>query len=177
MAIDVYLQLDGIKGESSDSQHAGWIECSMIDWMISQPKSATSPSAGGHTAERCEHSSLALRKVSDLATPILLQYCSMGKTIPSARLEFFRADGLGARVKYFDIVLANVLIGEVAPEVSEGDVLSEHVSLKYSKVQWRYTQQKVSGGTAGLTAGGWDFDNYGNFVNSSNNADAFFVIE
>jgi type VI secretion system secreted protein Hcp len=136
MAIDVYLQLDGIKGESSDSQHSGWIECSMVDWMISQPKSATSSSAGGHTAERCEHSSIALRKLSDLATPILLQYCSMGKTIPAGRLEFFRADGLGVRVKYFEINLTNILVSEVAPEVYEGDVLSEHVSLKYSRVQW-----------------------------------------
>lgn len=26
MAIDVYLQIDGIKGESQDSSHQGWIE-------------------------------------------------------------------------------------------------------------------------------------------------------
>ena len=26
MAIDVYLQIDGIKGESQDSTHQGWIE-------------------------------------------------------------------------------------------------------------------------------------------------------
>ena len=27
MAIDVYLQIDGIKGESTDDRHQGWIEC------------------------------------------------------------------------------------------------------------------------------------------------------
>jgi type VI secretion system secreted protein Hcp len=27
MAIDVYLSIDGIKGESADSSHVGWIEC------------------------------------------------------------------------------------------------------------------------------------------------------
>lgn len=156
MAIDVYLQLDGIKGESTDSQHAGWIECSMADWLIRQPKSATSSTSGGHTAERCEHSTVALRKLSDLATPILLQYCSMGKTIPSCRIEFFRADGMGDRVKYFELEMTNVLVSEVSPEVHEGDFMSEHVSLKYSKVKWRYTQQKISGGARGLTAGGWD---------------------
>lgn len=156
MAIDVYLQLEGIKGESADSQHAGWIECSMVDWMVSQPKSATSSSAGGHTAERCEHSALALRKLSDLATPILLQYCSMGKTIPAGRLEFFRADGLGERVKYFEVEMTHVLVGEVAPEVHQGATMSEHVSLNFSKVKWRYTQQKVGGGVKGLIAGGWN---------------------
>jgi len=156
MAIDVYLQLDGIKGESADSQHPGWIECTMADWMIVQPKSATSSTGGGHTAERCEHSSLALRKISDLATPILLQHCAMGKTIPSGRIEFFRADGSGERIKYFEVEMTNVLVSEVAPEINEGEILSEHLSLKYSKVKWRYTQQKVGGGAKGLTAGGWD---------------------
>lgn len=28
MAIDVYLQIEGIKGESADSKHQGWIEVS-----------------------------------------------------------------------------------------------------------------------------------------------------
>lgn len=26
MAIDIYLQIDGIKGEPADSAHQGWIE-------------------------------------------------------------------------------------------------------------------------------------------------------
>jgi type VI secretion system secreted protein Hcp len=30
MAADYYLQLDGVKGESADSKHVGWIECTSI---------------------------------------------------------------------------------------------------------------------------------------------------
>ena len=52
MAIDVYLQIDGIKGESADSAHPGWLECLSVNWKLNQPKSATSSTAGGHTAER-----------------------------------------------------------------------------------------------------------------------------
>jgi type VI secretion system secreted protein Hcp len=29
VAIDVYLQIDGIKGESNDSAHTGWIEVAL----------------------------------------------------------------------------------------------------------------------------------------------------
>jgi type VI secretion system secreted protein Hcp len=156
MAIDVYLQLDGIKGESADVDHKGWIECTMATWMVTQPQSATSSSVGGHTAERCNHTGIDLRKVSDLATPLLLQYCSMGKTIPSARLEFYRADGAGQRVRYMAVELTNILITDVAPGVYEGELMSEHVTLAYSKVRWLYTQQKIGGGAKGLIAGGWD---------------------
>lgn len=37
MAIDVYLQIDGIKGESADSVHQGWIELTSAVWGVIQP--------------------------------------------------------------------------------------------------------------------------------------------
>jgi type VI secretion system secreted protein Hcp len=30
------------------------------------------------------------------------------------------------------------------------------VGLKFSKIKWKYTQQKVTGGAGGNTSGGWD---------------------
>ncbi len=156
MAIDVYLQIDGIKGESTDDKHRDWIECKSVSWSVTQPKSATASTGGGHTAERVEMSDILITKLADLATPILLQTCAAGKTIPKARLEFMRADGNGERVKYFEIQLENVLIGDVQPAVSEGDFMQENVGLKFSKVKYMYTQQKVGGGAGGNTSGGWD---------------------
>ena len=156
MAIDVYLQIDGIKGESADDKHKDWIECQAVSWAVSQPKSATASTGGGHTAERCEHSDIVILKLADLASPVLLQTCSSGKTMAKARIEFLRADSDGARVKYFEIEMENVLIGAVSPCVDEGDILGEHLALKYSKVKWKYTRQKVAGGVGGSTNGGWD---------------------
>lgn len=67
-----------------------------------------------------------------------------------------RADGQGERVKYYDVELENVLIGAVVPAIKGGTILSEHVSIKFGKVRWKYTQQRIAGGTGGNTAGGWD---------------------
>lgn len=156
MAIDVYLQIDGIKGESTDTAHKDWIECKSVQWEVLQPKSATASTGGGHTAERCEHKDIIVSKLADLATPLLLQNCSSGKTIPKAKFEFMRADGAGERIKYFEIELENVLIGGVAPEVAPGDILHEQLRLKYSQVKWKYVQQKINGGSGGNTSGGWD---------------------
>jgi type VI secretion system secreted protein Hcp len=156
MAIDVYLQIDGIKGESADDKHPGWIECTAVHWGVLQPRSATASTGGGHTAERAELSDIVFGKLSDLASPILLQTCASGKTIPKAKFEFMRADGQGMRIKYFEIELENVLIGEVRPGIDPGEILSEFVGLKFSRVKWKYSQQKVSGGAGGNTAGAWD---------------------
>lgn len=156
MAIDVYLQIDGIKGESNDDKHKDWIECTSAVWSVLQPKSATASTSGGHTAERCEHGDLVITKLADLSSPILLQTCSAGRTIPKAKLEFMRADGQGLRIKYYEVELENVLIGAVVPSIQPGQILIEHVSLKYGKVKWKYTQQKIAGGAGGNVAGGWD---------------------
>jgi type VI secretion system secreted protein Hcp len=143
MAIDVYLQIDGIRGES-------------VSWSISQPKSATSSTGGGHTAERAELSDISFHKACDMASPILAQTCATGKTIPKAKFEFWRAYGQGERIKYCVIDFANVLISHVAPSVGAGSIMSENIALKFSKMKWRYCQQKVTGGAGGNTAGGWD---------------------
>jgi type VI secretion system secreted protein Hcp len=156
MAIDVYLQIDGIKGESTDSTHKDWIELASAQWGVIQPRSPTASTGGGHTAERCELRSISVTKLADLSSPILMQTCSAGKTIPKAKLEFMRADGQGQRVKYYEVELENVLIGSVNQAVHEGSVLQDSIGLKFSKVKWKYTQQKIGGGAGGNTAGGWD---------------------
>lgn len=115
MAIDVYLQIQGIKGESTDCRHKDWTECRSATWSISRPRSATASTGGGHTAERCEHGKVVITKLTDLSSPLLLQTCSTGKTIARAKLEFLRADGNGERIKYVEIELENVLIGGVFP--------------------------------------------------------------
>jgi len=156
MAADYYLQLDGIRGESADARHVGWIECTSINWSITQPKSATASTSGGHTAERAELGDIAITKLVDVASPMLAQLCACGKTIPKAKLEMQRADGNGEPVKYFEIDLENVLIAHIAPSFGGDSFPAESVGLKFSKVKWKYTQQKIGGGASGNTAGGWD---------------------
>lgn len=156
MASDVYLQIDGIKGESQDAGHKDWIEVLGVNWGVNQPRSATASTAGGHTAERAELKEITFQKLADLSSPILMQYCAMGKTIPKARFEFMRADGDGKPICYFSIDLENVLIGGFHPGIEPGTILDEHVSLKYSRIKVRYTQQRIGGGSGGSTVGGWD---------------------
>lgn len=156
MAADFYLQLEGIKGESADSQHPSWIEVISVNWTIAQPKSATASTGGGHTAERAELSEISIRKLVDLSSPVLAQTCACGKTLAKAKLEFMRADGENKPIKYYEVELENVLIAHVAPTFSPGGQPYENIGLKFAKVRWKYCLQKIAGGAGGNTAGGWN---------------------
>ena len=85
-----------------------------------------------------------------------MQACSTGKTIPKVKLEFMRADSDGKPVKYYEVEMENVMIASMDQVISDGFVLHDEIGLRFSKVKWRYTQQKISGGSGGCTAGGWD---------------------
>lgn len=156
MASDVYVSIEGIKGESTDSRHQGWIECEGVEWGMVQPRSSSVSTSGGHTAERVEIEDVTFIKHADFSTPILMQTCAMGKTIPRAKFEFMRADGNGEAIKYFEMELENVMISFIQPAIRKGEILSEHIGLKFSKIKWKYSQQKIGGGVGGNTAGGWD---------------------
>jgi type VI secretion system secreted protein Hcp len=154
--IDAYLQLGDIKGESQDDKHKQWIEVHNVQWGVSQPRATAVSTAGGHTSGKADVHEVSFDKLADIASPILFQTCAMGKTIPKAKFEFFRADGDGARVKYYEIELENVMLSNVHPNSGSGGIISEKVYLASSKIKVTYTQQKIGGGAGGSTAGSWD---------------------
>ncbi|MDB5791002.1 MAG: type secretion system tube protein Hcp [Massilia sp.] len=154
--IDAYLKIGDIKGESADDKHKQWIEVSHVDWGVTQPRASTVSTAGGHTNGKADLSEVSFTKLADVASPILFRHCAMGKTIPTAVIEFMRADGDGKPINYFKIELENVMLSSFHPNSGEGGILTEQVHLAYSKIKVSYTQQKISGGAGGSTSGGWD---------------------
>jgi type VI secretion system secreted protein Hcp len=156
MAIDAYLQIEGIKGESTDEKHKNWIEVSKVVGSIHQPRAASVSTAGGHTSGRADLSNITLEKLADLASPILRQHCAMGKTIPKAVFEFMRADGDGKPICYERMTLTNVMISGVTFDSGASGTMKETVALAYSKINWEHVKQSIRGGPEGSTLGGWD---------------------
>ena len=42
------------------------------------------------------------------------------------------------------------------PGLTPANGMQEHFQLRFARVTWKYTQQKITGGIGGSTAGGWD---------------------
>lgn len=161
---DVYIKFDGkfkIDGESLDSDHSKWIEVSSWDHAVRQPRSATASSAGGHTAERCEHAEMTFLKDLDLTSPKLWEACSAGHTFDEVTVDFMRADG-NSRVKYLEIKMKHVLVSSVTPTVQGEGVPVERFALKYAAIQWTYSKQDIKGGNTGNSTAAWSLSKNNN---------------
>ena len=156
MANDAYLKIEGISGESMDDKHRDWIEVSNVLYAVHQPRAESISTAGGHTSGRAELYPLSFIKLADIASPVLLQTCAAGKTIPKAIFEFMRADGDGKPIPYFKIELENLMLSNITPDSGDGGIIIERVHVAYAKIKWNYLKQSIRGGAQGNTSGGWD---------------------
>ena len=158
---DIYIKFTGkykIDGESRDTEHKKWLEVNSWSHNIRQPKSATSSSVGGHTAERVEHSDMLFVKDLDATSPKLWEACSAGYTFDEVQIDFYRANG-DKRIKYLQIKLKHVLVSSVTPNVNDEGVPHEAFGLKYAAVEWTYTQQSIDGTQQGAITGKWSLAN------------------
>lgn len=93
MALDTFLKIDGIPGESTDDKHKEWMEVSSFSWGAAQPTSPTASSAGGASIERATFSDVTIAKTFDKASPKLALACADGTHIKEIVIEFCRAGG------------------------------------------------------------------------------------
>lgn len=160
---DIYVKFNKatngrpIVGESIDEKHLskdGWFEVTSWQHLIRQPKSATASTAGGHTAERCEHGEMIFTKDIDIASPLLWEACSAGSQYDDVEIHFMRANGK-ERVQYLTIWLKHVIVSSVAPTVMGEGLPTETFGLKYAAIKWIYKKQGVDGKTTGDTPAEW----------------------
>lgn len=157
MAFDAYLKIEGIPGESLDSQHAEWIEILQYSYDVSQAISATASSAGGATAGRIDIGDFQISKFVDRASPKLYESCCAGQHFKKVTLHINRAGGTN-KVRYLEIVMEEVLISAVSGSgAASGDLPMEAVHFNFGRIKFNYIQQKRdSGSGSGNISGGWD---------------------
>lgn len=164
---DIYINFGAgaIKGDSRDTGHTGQVEATSFSHSIFQPKSATSSTAGGHTAERVEHGEMIFSKDIDFASPALLVACSSGTLIRDVEISFYRAyggntaQGAQTRKKYWFIRLKNVIVASVSNSVSGEGLPGETFSLKYSAIEWSYDELKIDGSNGQKMTKQWNLQN------------------
>jgi type VI secretion system secreted protein Hcp len=142
MAVDMFLKLDDIKGESQDGKHKD--EMDVLAWSWGASQSGTMHTGGGGGAGKASINDLSLTKFVDKASPNLLGACCSGKHFDQATLVVRKA---GEKpLEYLKFTFKQVLVSSISVGGSGGeDRLTENVTLNFAEYKMEYLPQKSDG--------------------------------
>ncbi len=153
-AVDYYLKLDGIDGESADHKHKGEIDIESFSWGASQGGSHSSGGGGG--AGKVSMQDLHFVMKVSKASPKLMLACASGQHIKKATLVCRKAGK--DQQEFLKISLTDLLVSSYQTGGSgHSDVVpTEQVSLNFAKIEFEYKEQKPDGTLGGAVKAGWD---------------------
>jgi len=124
---NMFLKLDGVKGESADHKHKGDIEISSFSFGASNVGSQAHGGGGG--AGKVSFSSFTITKSVDKSSPLLQKAAVGGQHYKEADIFFARKAGKGQQ-DYLEIKLTDVLISSYQTGGSGGGgIPTEKISL------------------------------------------------
>src|ERR687886_324578 len=91
MAVDMFLKIDSVKGESKDNKHPNEIDVLSWTWGLSNHGSAHV--GGGAGAGKVNVQDVQVTKYVDSSSPKLLLACCSGNHYPNALLTVRKAGG------------------------------------------------------------------------------------
>ena len=153
MAVDMFLKLDGIKGESTDSKHKDEIEVMSYSWGLTQ--TGTMAFGGGGGAGKVQFQDFHFTQKVGTASPLLFKSCSTGAHIKEATITVRKAGE--SPQEFLQIKLNDILISSYQSGGSSGgDVPTDQFSLNFAKIEYAVTAQDATGKPGETVRAGWD---------------------
>jgi type VI secretion system secreted protein Hcp len=152
MAVDMFMKVEGISGESMDKAHSGEIDVLAWSWGVSQ--SGTFHMGGGGGSGKANVQDLSFTKYVDASSHALQLACLNGKHLTKCTLTVRKA---GEKpVEYIVINLEDCIVSSVSTGGSGGeDRLTENVSLNFARMKYTYTPQEKTGSGSGAKEYKW----------------------
>lgn len=137
MSFDTYLQIEPIKGESTDAKHKGWIEVFSFSHGLAQHGSGAVSGGSSRVAGKVDVQDFTITKRMDLSTPYLNKNCCSGKHLDKAVVEICKSTG--QKEVFMKYTFENVVISSVNVGGGQGQEFPvETVSFTFGKVKWEY---------------------------------------
>jgi type VI secretion system secreted protein Hcp len=153
-AIDYFLQITGVEGESTDAKHKGWLDVESWSWGETQGGAHGIGGAGG--AGKVSMQDLHFTTRVSKASPKLFLACASGEHFKEAKLVARKAGK--EQQEFLAWTFSDLLVSTYQTGGSEaGDMLPiDSVSLNFSKVKVEYRAQKGDGSLDAAITAGWD---------------------
>ena len=153
MAVDMFLKLDDVKGESVDSKHKEEIDVLAWSWGMSQ--SGTTHMGTGGGAGKVSVNDLSITKYLDKASTTLIISCCSGTHFKQGVLTVRKAGGKEP-LEYIKITMKEILVSSISTGGSGGeDRLTENITLNFAEFKVEYAPQQGTGTGAAKIEAGW----------------------
>ncbi|PQO40022.1 Hcp family type VI secretion system effector [Blastopirellula marina] len=166
MAVDYFLKITDIDGESSDSTHTNEIELSEFSWSASQTGTFAQGSGGGAGKVRMNDFEFATRTCK--ASPKLMLACAKGDHISEVVLTCRKAGG--GQQEFYKITMKEVLVAyyqtgshstSTTASTADGSgyddgLPRDFVKLNFAKIECEYRPQKDDGSLDNPVKAGYD---------------------
>src|SRR5215510_127021 len=130
MAVDMFLKIDGIPGESTDANHKDEIDILAYTWGESQPAAPSASGSGALPTGKVTMQDFHFVMRVNKASPKLFLSCANGARIKNAFLTVRRS---GANpVEFLKWTLTDVTVAsyQTANGVPSGEIPTDQVSLR-----------------------------------------------
>lgn len=152
MAVDYFLKLDGIPGESTDAKHKGEIDVLAFSWGVSQ--AGSSGRGVGVSAGKAIFEDLLVVARTSRASPKLWQACATGQHLKTAVLVCRKAGK--APLEFLKITLTDVTITSYEIDSSDEELPLDQVALAFAKVETEFVSVDPKGKAQPPVTTGWD---------------------
>jgi type VI secretion system secreted protein Hcp len=140
MAVDFFLKLAGIDGESLDDKHKNEITVMSFSWGASQTTSVSG--SGGSGAGKATLADLSIMKNYDAASAPMYKALLLGTHIATGVLTAVKSGGDGS--PFLTISLGEIFITSISISGSS-EIPMESVSMSYNTIKTQYAQQDETG--------------------------------
>ncbi len=144
MAIDMFLKIDGVDGESSDDRHRNEIALLSFSWgearLTPDGGAGTGGSVGKVTMQDFHFTTLVNK-----SSPRLFLACAKGEHFKTAVLTVRRT---GAQpTDFFIWRLSNIVVSgyQSSAELAGGVLPTDHVTMGFSKIELEYRPMNPDG--------------------------------
>ena len=142
MAMDMFVKIGAIKGESKDASHKE--ECDVLAWSWGMSQSGSAHTGGGQGAGKVNVQDLSVTKYIDKSSADVMLACCKGTHSPEIKLTVRKAGD--KPLEYVIITMTDCLVASVSTGGSGGeDMLTENVTFNFAKFKVFYEEQTKSG--------------------------------
>jgi type VI secretion system secreted protein Hcp len=144
VALDMFLKIETIDGETIDKEMAKKKAIDILAWSWGVSQSGTTHMGGGGGAGKANFQDISVTKYIDSASHALLLGCATGEHYTKAVLTVRKAGK--TQQPYVTITMEEVIISSISTGGSGGeDRLTENMTLNFAKVKFEYFYQDEKG--------------------------------